>query len=160
MSRVKDVVLFCINACSKIEFIKTIKNNIKIHNQGSVAWPLENDKLACVALTKRPFYTFIFSPPSRLPFSREALQRPLIWEASQRGNIFRRHWSVSVCFPPHRKWLRGVIGIYLSCMSSFHIHWTWVDITWIWHGAILHIPPPKQLCVALIESKGRENKSQ
>lgn len=70
MRRVKDVVLFCINARSEIEFIKTIKNNIKIHNQGSVAWPLENDKLARVALAKRPFYTFHPLPPTPPPPSR------------------------------------------------------------------------------------------
>lgn len=67
MRRVKDVVLFCINARSEIEFIKTIKNNIKIHNQGSVAWPLENDKLARVALAKRPFYTIHPLPPPTPP---------------------------------------------------------------------------------------------
>lgn len=51
---------------AKKSLLRPIKNNIKIHNQGSVAWPLENDKLACVALAKRPFYTFIF-PPEPIP---------------------------------------------------------------------------------------------
>lgn len=161
MSRVKDVVLFCINACSKLEFIKTIKNNIKIHIQGSVAWPLENDKLACVALAKRPFYTFIFSPSelAHSPLSVEALQRALDSDASA-ARKHHRKTPLQFCLLSPLTGNHSVL--WMTFNSAACLLFTFNGVKWIWRGATLHLRLSKSefdiwMSVLIIESKAREN---
>lgn len=123
----------------KKSLLRPIKNNIKIHNQGSVAWPLENDKLACVALAKRPFYTFIL-PLERTPFRcGGAAKGPPHRGLGGDGTFFR--WR---CY--HYACLSLLPGshsvVWVTFNSAACLLYTSISVKWVWRGSMLHLPSP------------------